>query len=68
MKTHPRSSQVKEFCFVNQSMEEKAMQYLEEGQKVTVTYSRPLWVNPMTCEGGLSIVNTFEEADGVSDP
>ena len=67
LKTHPRSSSVEEFCLTNETLEQNAQQYLEEEQKITVTYSRPLWVNPFTCEGGLSVVKSFEEASGVEE-
>lgn len=66
LKTHPRSSAVEAFCLNSDDLEQKAQDYLNDEQKVTVTYSRPLWVNPMNCEGGLSIVQSFEEASGVS--
>ena len=68
LKTHPRSSAVEEFCLVNEQQEQKAEEYLRNQQKVTVTYSRPFWVNPFTCEGGLSIVKSFNESTGVKTP
>lgn len=65
LKTHPRSSTVEEFCLPTTDLEQQAQGYLTQEQKVTVTYSRPLWVNPMTCDGGLSLVKSFEDATGV---
>jgi hypothetical protein len=65
MKTHPRSSAVEEFCLPTGEFEEEAEQALQDQEPVSVTYSRPLWVNPMTCDGGLSIVQSFGEAEEV---
>lgn len=66
MKTHPRSSAVEAFCLPTEEFEEQAIQSLQDQEPVTVTYSRPLWVNPMQCDGGLSIVKSFSEAEEVS--
>ncbi|WP_276273626.1 hypothetical protein [Haloarcula litorea] len=68
LKTHPRSSAVEEFCLVSDKQEQKAEQYLRNQQKVTVTYSRPLWVSPFTCDAQLSIVKSFNETSGVNTP
>jgi hypothetical protein len=68
LKTHPRSSAVEEFCLTNNKMEKQAKQFLRDEQKITVTYSRPLWVNPFKCEATLSIAKSFQESSGVETP
>lgn len=67
LKTHPRSSVVEEFCLPTDELERKASTYLQEQQRVEVTYSRPYWVNPKTCNGGISLVQSFEEVEPVTD-
>lgn len=65
LKTHPRSSAVEEFC-IHPSNEkeqlEKARQYLQQGEKVDVTYHRPLYVSHWQCEAGLSLVDSLDSS------
>ncbi len=65
LKTHPRASAVEEFCLPTDEFEKQASTYLQDQQRVKVTYSRPYWVHPMTCSGGLSLVRSFEEVEPV---
>lgn len=52
MKTHRRSSTHEKFCILDQNREEqlsKLYNALENGDRVTVTYSAPAWVRPSKC-------------------
>lgn len=68
LKTHPRSSSGEEFCLTTEQHEQEAKEYLQNQQKVTVTYSRPLWVSPFSCEAQLSVLQNFNESSGVESP
>jgi hypothetical protein len=62
LKTHVRASLHESFCLPTGELEQKAMQYQKQGQKVRITYSRPLWVSPTECERSLSLVREMKPA------
>lgn len=67
MKTHPRSSEHEEFCVIvpdDREIVETARTALVNQTRVTVEYSRPLYVNPMHCFYDHSLVRTMETANG----
>ena len=56
MKTHFRSSAVESFCLQTEELEQRAKELQAAEKKVRITYSRPLWVSPAQCDGGLSLI------------
>lgn len=64
LKTHFRSSAHEAFCLPTDKMAQRAKELQAAEQKVQITYSRPVWVSPATCDGGLSLIreiNAVEE-------
>lgn len=61
MKTDPTASAVETFCVQTNKKPElyqSIKQNYEEGNKIQVDYSRPLFVSPFQCQGGLSTVDS----------
>lgn len=59
MKTNPRSSDVQKYCIHPSDEDELLPEFyeaMEQGHRVTVTYSRPLWVSPNDCPSGTAII------------
>ena len=61
MKTDATSSSSETFCVHpdNREQMDTLRQAASSGQQITVTYERPLYVSPMECEGGTSIVKNI---------
>jgi hypothetical protein len=60
-KTNDRSSTTEDWCVPDNNPElvEQARS-IEAGQQVEITYHKPLWIWPDTCEGGLKVVDSIE--------
>lgn len=70
LKTHRRSSTVETFCVHPSNHDDqvpKLKQALERGDRVRITYSRPLYVSIWDCEAGTSIIRDVEVMNE-SDP
>lgn len=63
LKTHFRSSAHESFCLPTEELAQQAKQFQREEQKVRITYSRPLWVPPTKCDGGLSLIRDITPVD-----
>lgn len=59
-KTNDRSSQREDWCVPDndQQLVEK-VRGIPEGAEVTITYHRPLFIWPDTCDGGLKVIDTL---------
>lgn len=67
LKTHPQASSVETFCVLtpeDDAIVEEFRGALQNGDRVTVHYSRPLIVSPWDCESGLS---TVDRISGVNE-
>lgn len=62
LKTNPRSSEHETFCIHpdNREQLQPLRESLRNGQRVTITYDRPLYVPVWTCKGGTSIITDIE--------
>lgn len=63
MKTNPRSSDIQSYCIRpsdENSLLPQMYEAMEQGHRVTVSYSRPLWVNPHTCRSSDAILHSVE--------
>lgn len=66
LKTDKESSNAETFCVHPDNRDEqlpKLRQAVNSGDRVTVTYSRPLYVPVWTCEAGTSIIRNVEVND-----
>lgn len=66
MKTSPRSSDIQQYCIHpddEERLEEEFYAAMEGGERVTVTYSRPLWVSPSECPQDTSIIRDIRPAN-----
>lgn len=62
MKTDPQASTTETFCIRpsrSSGQLAAARAALQNGTRVTVDYSRPLWVSPLECADGLAIVRSI---------
>lgn len=69
MKTDPRSSDIQQYCVLPDDEREILPEFydaMESGDRVTVTYERPLWVNPNDCNGSQSIITDVRYANETS--
>lgn len=67
MKTSPRSSDIQQYCIHPDDearLLPKFYEAMEGGYRVTVTYSRPVWVSPFDCPSGTSIIQDIRRAGG----
>lgn len=56
-KTNERSSQREDWCVPDDNQQLVTdVRAIKQGDTVQITYTRPLWVWPGTCEGGLKII------------
>lgn len=63
MKTDPRSSDIQSYCITPDREDEllpKFYNAMEDGDRYTVTYHRPLWVNPNHCDSGDAIITDIQ--------
>lgn len=63
LKTHRRSSEAETFCVHPSNHDEQLPQLreaLQNGSRVTVTYSRPRYIPIWECESGTSIIREVE--------
>lgn len=60
-KTNDRSSTTEDWCVPdgNDELIEKT-RAIDDGERVRITYHRPLWIWPDTCAGGLKVIDTIE--------
>jgi len=60
-KTNDRSSTTEDWCVPdNDPQLVKKVRSIGNGDRVSITYHRPLWIWPGTCEGGLKIVDSIQ--------
>lgn len=60
-KTHERSSQREDWCVPDNRPElVDKVRNIDEGSEVRIEYSRPLWIWPDTCKGGLKVIEDIE--------
>jgi len=66
MKTDARSSDIQQYCLREDDEQLKQQFYtsMKSGDRVTVSYSRPLWVSPLECDSGHAIVHDIEAVNG----
>lgn len=57
VKTYFRSSASESFCLQTNDLEQRAKELQAAEKKVQITYSRPFWVSPARCNGGLSLIH-----------
>lgn len=60
-KTNDRSSTTEDWCVPdnNDALIQKA-RGIDDGERVRITYHRPLWIWPDTCAGGLKVLDSIE--------
>jgi hypothetical protein len=63
MKTHVRASTHESFCLPTDQMEQQAMEFQEQEQKIRITYSRPVFVSPTKCDNSVSLVQAMEPVE-----
>jgi hypothetical protein len=65
LKTDSRSSEHETFCIHpdNREQLEPLRQTLRDGQRVTITYERPMYVPVWTCQSGTSIITDIDVSD-----
>lgn len=59
MKTNPRSSDIQSYCILPSDEEELLPKFytaMEDGDRYTVEYQRPLYVNPHQCRNSDAII------------
>lgn len=66
VKTDQESSVAEQFCLDDESDVEAAKEFLQNGEKVDIEYSRGVWVNPFDCQSELSVTNSIEPANTTS--
>ena len=60
-KTNDRSSTTEDWCVPDGEDELiKEVRNIEDGERVTIDYHRPLWVWPDTCAGQLKVIDSIE--------
>jgi len=63
-KTNDRSSTTEDWCVPDDSPELiDETRKIEDGSGVRVEYTRPLWIWPGTCQGGLKVITSIEETN-----
>lgn len=64
MKTNPRASSHETFCVHpdNREQLDPLRSALRDSERVTITYSRPLYVAPWTCKSGTSIIREIDRS------
>lgn len=70
VKTHPRSSSHEQFCILTEDKDDflpVLRDALHEGHRVSITYERPLWVDPKECDQTHSIVTGVTVVNETSD-
>ena len=57
-KTHERSSAREDWCVPDDQPElVEKVRAIDEGDRIELEYSRPLWIWPDTCQGGLKVID-----------
>jgi len=60
-KTNDRSSTTEDWCVPdNNDALVQQVRNIEEGEYVRIEYTRPLWIWPDTCQGGLKVITDIE--------
>lgn len=63
VKTSAESSTFEDFC-IPDAYEQRLRDLARSQEKVTIAYSRPMFVPKWRCQGGLSIIQDVEEVGG----
>jgi hypothetical protein len=66
-KTNDRSSTTEDWCVADNNDElVQKVRNIEDGQRIKLTYHRPLWIWPDTCEGGLKVIDSIQTVNATS--
>lgn len=60
VKTDTQSSQEDSYCVTDSGVVDQLKAVQESGKRVTVIYSRPIWVSPIACNGEPSIIRSIK--------
>jgi len=52
-----------EFCVLDESLLEESKPFVGTGERVEITYERPLWLSPTKCEGDSVIMTDVQIAN-----